>query len=293
MSRAIRRACIDIGSNTTRLLVADCHEEGLREIDQQREFTRVGKGLALGGLIAPEKLREVAGVVAAQLERARALGASEVRIVATAAIRRAANGGQLAEEIHRACGLPVEILSGEDEARLAFCGAARALGHRPTGDLGVVDVGGGSSEIIVGLAPDQVRWSASLRLGSGDLTDAWFHSDPPTAEELDRARLEVKRELDQLAVPRPEEAVAVGGSATSLGRLAGPLLDQPGFEGALELLLSEPAAVVAGRFALDAERVRLLPGGLLILREVSSLFEAPLRIARGGVREGVLLEARG
>jgi exopolyphosphatase/guanosine-5'-triphosphate,3'-diphosphate pyrophosphatase len=101
----------------------------------------------------------------------------------------------------------------------------------------------------------------------------------------------VAKALAGVDVPHPVEAVAVGGSATSLRRLAGPLLDADAFRRALHLLASEPRAEVARRFALDLDRVRLLPAGLVILEAASELFGTSLQIARGGVREGVLLEA--
>jgi exopolyphosphatase/guanosine-5'-triphosphate,3'-diphosphate pyrophosphatase len=128
-------------------------------------------------------------------------------------------------------------------------------------------------------------------IGSGALTDHCLHSDPPTPGELESARHEVAAALAGLAPPCPEVAVAVGGSATSLGRVAGPVLDAPGFERALSVLTSEPAAAVAGRFLIDAQRARLLPAGLLILQGTSRLLEATIQVGRGGIREGVLLEA--
>src|SRR5205823_3255542 len=105
-------------------------------------------------------------VVAEQVKRARLLGANEVRAVATAAIREAGNGASLAAGIREECGIEVEILSWQEEARLAFVGVARTLESSPAGKLGVVDVGGGSSELVVGTAPDRVSWAASLPLGS-------------------------------------------------------------------------------------------------------------------------------
>jgi exopolyphosphatase/guanosine-5'-triphosphate,3'-diphosphate pyrophosphatase len=230
-------------------------------------------------------------VVQLQLRNARELGAADIRCVATAAIRRAGNGAHLVTAVRGACGLGVEILSGDEEARLAFVGAARTLDHVPAGKLGVVDVGGGSSELVIGTAPDRVSWCSSLALGSGDLADSCLRSDPPSATELSQARSQVARALDNLDVPRPVEAVAVGGSATSLRKLAGPLLDHETFSRALRLLASESASDIARRFVLDLERVRLLAAGLLILQAASELFGAPLQIGRGGVREGVLLEA--
>ena len=195
--------------------------------------------------------------------------------------------------INGTCGLTVNVLSGDEEARLAFVGAARTLDHSPGGPLGVVDVGGGSSELVVGTVPDSVSWSTSFGVGSGELTDACLSSDPPSSDELAAAKQRVRTAFSGVTVPHPVEAVAVGGSATSLRRLAGPLLDADAFKRALGLLGGAPRAQVAREFALDLERVRLLPAGLLILQAASELFGAPLQIARGGVREGVLLEAAG
>jgi exopolyphosphatase / guanosine-5'-triphosphate,3'-diphosphate pyrophosphatase len=287
----VRRACIDVGSNTTRLLVAESDGARLRELHQERAFTRIGRALRDDGTISPEKIVEVVQVVAGQLATAHKLGAVGVHAVATAAIRGAVNGEQLVRAIREHCGLEVKILSGEEEARLAFVGAARTLGHIPGGALGVVDVGGGSSELVVGTAPDKVSWSISFRVGSGDLAERWLHSDPPSAEELDRARADIAEALRGVEVPRPSEAVAVGGSAASLQRLAGPLLDADSFARSLGLLAAEQAGEIARRFGLDVERVRLLPAGLLILEAASGLFGAALQIGRGGVREGLLLEA--
>ena len=159
--------------------------------------------------------------------------------------------------------------------------------------LGVVDVGGGSSEVVVGAAPDQVGWWASVPIGSGALTDHCLHSDPPGPAELESARHEVAAALAGLAPPCPEVAVAVGGSATSLGRVAGPVLDTRSLERALTVLTAESAAAVAERFLIDAQRARLLPAGLLILQGASRLLEATIQVGRGGIREGVLLEAVG
>jgi exopolyphosphatase / guanosine-5'-triphosphate,3'-diphosphate pyrophosphatase len=287
----VRRACIDIGSNTTRLLVAECDGGHLLEVHQERAFTKIGRGLLEDGTIAPEKIAEVVDVVAAQVENARKLGSDEVHGVATAAIRRAANGDALVSAIRGRCGLGVRILTGDEEARLAFVGAARTLDHLPCGSLGVVDVGGGSSELVVGTAPDAVSWCVSFEVGSGDLADEFLHSDPPSRAELSHARTHVANALVGLDVPRPAEAVAVGGSATSLRRLAGPLLDADAFVRSFGVLATVRRAEIARRFALDRERVRLLPAGLLILQAASELFGASLQIGRGGIREGVLLEA--
>ena len=103
----------------------------------------------------------------------------------------------------------------------------------------------------------------------------------------------IDQALSQLEVPQPSEAVAVGGSAASLRRLAGSRLDAEAFRRSLRLLAGEPARVIARRFELDIERVRLLPAGLLILQAAAERFAAPLRVGIGGIREGLLLEVAG
>jgi exopolyphosphatase/guanosine-5'-triphosphate,3'-diphosphate pyrophosphatase len=287
----MRCACIDIGSNTTRLLVADCAAGGgLLEVHQARAFTRIGRGLAVDSRISDAKVAEVAGVVAEQLSLARSLGAGRIRAVATAAVRRAENGEELLSAIAAVCGLHVEILSERDEARLAFIGAGRTLGRGVAGELGVIDVGGGSTELAIGHLPDAITWSVSLQVGSGDLSDRFLDSDPPREAQLTAARAHIATLLQGIEVPRPAEAVAVGGSATSLRRLVGDTLDPPALSRALRWLTSTPAETVAITAGLEQQRVRLLPAGLLILEAAVERFGVAAVIGYGGIREGVVLE---
>jgi exopolyphosphatase/guanosine-5'-triphosphate,3'-diphosphate pyrophosphatase len=287
----VRLGCIDIGSNTTRLLVADCDDGRLLWVHQERAFTRIGHELQASKRIGPAKIGEVVLVVAAQLASARAHGVDTTLAVATAAVRQSENGDELVDKILKATGLTVQILSAEEEARLAFVGVAGTLEHAHGGDLGVVDVGGGSSELVVGSPELGVRWWASVPLGSGTLSYTYLHSDPPAVAELRTARIQVLAALAGLRAPRPAMAVAVGGSATSLARLAGAVLDAEGLARALELLAAAPSVDVAARFEIDDQRARLLPAGLLILQGVTELFGVELMVGRGGIREGVLLEA--
>jgi exopolyphosphatase/guanosine-5'-triphosphate,3'-diphosphate pyrophosphatase len=288
----LRRACIDIGSNTTRLLVADCEGAGLIECRQERVFTLIGRSIDASGAIPDEKLREVLAAVVAQQAIARELGAVEVRCVATAGIRRAANGDALVQLVRDACGgLELEILTGAEEARLAFIGAAWSVGAGNESGLGVVDAGGGSSELVVGDAPAAVRWWVSMPLGSGDITARWLHSDPPTSAEIEQAKRHT-REFFADVQPPPDvgRLVAVGGSATSVRLLAGSVLDLDVLDHLLDAAQRLGAVDFARKFGIDVQRARLLSGGLLILRAVSELFAAPLEIGRGGLREGLLLD---
>jgi exopolyphosphatase / guanosine-5'-triphosphate,3'-diphosphate pyrophosphatase len=283
-------ACIDIGSNTTRLLVAEAADGQLRELLQQRAFTRIGRGRKREDRIEDGKIAEVAEVVATQVRVAEELGALELRAVATAAIRQAANGDELVAAIRAKAGVDVHTLDGKEEARLAFVGATRTLGHPPDGEVGVVDVGGGSSELALGTLAGGVHWSASFRIGSGYLTDAYLRSDPPSIGELHSVRQHVAGVFEGLEVASPALGVAVGGSATSLRRLVGGVLEHETLERGIRVLASNPIAELARRFELEPERVRLLPAGILILEAASDRLGVPLQIGRGGLREGVVLE---
>jgi exopolyphosphatase/guanosine-5'-triphosphate,3'-diphosphate pyrophosphatase len=283
-------ACIDIGSNTTRLLVAEARDGQLRTLLQQRAFTRIGKGLKGDGRIAAGKVAEVAEVVTRQVRLAQEQGADEIRAVATAVIREAANCSELIDAVRDGAGVDVVVLSGDEEARLAFVGATKTLGAPVDGDVAVVDVGGGSSEIVVGTVAGGARWSASLRVGSGFLTDAYVRSDPPSASELHAVREHAAGAFEGLEVPPPQHAVAVGGSATSLRRLVGGMLEYETLERGVRILAGTPIAQVARRFELDPQRVRLLPAGILILEAAIECLGQALAIGKGGLREGVLLE---
>ena len=289
----MRIGCIDIGSNTTRLLVADCDGRRLQVIRQERSFTRIGTELLEHGALREAKIAEVVAVVAAQVASAHRDEVSEIRAVATEAIRRAANGAELVRAITAATGLAIDVLSGEQEARLAFLGAAATLEQPVDGELGVVDVGGGSSELVVGRPPSQISWWASVGLGSAALTHIHLHHDPPQPAEIAAARADIARTLAPLIVPRPAVAVAVGGSATCLALLDGAVLNPDALGDALGLLACDPSAEVALRHSIDPHRARLLPAGLLVLAGAAESFGTALRVGRGGIREGVLLEASG
>ncbi|MFZ0087958.1 MAG: hypothetical protein WAL63_00535 [Solirubrobacteraceae bacterium] len=288
-----RAACIDIGSNTTRLLIADRVGDRLVEVHQERAFTTIGRGLSAGGTISDAKIDEVVAVVARQAVLAAAYDVQALHGVATAVIRTASNGTELVDAIARRTGLEVEILSGEEEARLAFVGAAGMLESVPHGELGVIDVGGGSCEMAVGRAPNRVVWWTSVAVGSGAVTERCLTTDPPRTSELAAARVRIAEALAGVTPPRPQLALAVGGSATSLGRVAGTELDAGALRRSLVLLVTEPAAVVARRFQIDVRRARLLPAGLLILQAIAERLGAVLRVGYGGIREGVLIEALG
>jgi exopolyphosphatase/guanosine-5'-triphosphate,3'-diphosphate pyrophosphatase len=285
--------CIDIGTNTTRVLVAEPRPQGLREVLQRRSFTRLGRGLAPGARIPAARIAETASVVAEQFALAEQAGASSIRAVATAVIRRAANRDEFCAAVRSHGGLEVCVLDGEEEARLAFLGATRTIGRELEGRIAVVDVGGGSTEIAVGTMAGGVDWSRSVEFGSGFLADVYLGSDPPCADELEAVRAHAAGALAEIDPGPVDIAIAVGGSAASLRRLVGGQLDAGSLERALRVLTSGPASSVAARFDLDAQRVRLMPAGLLALDAAAQALGRPLEIGCGGLREGVLIDLAG
>ena len=285
-----RCACIDIGTNTTRLLVAELDGRRIAELASERAFTLLGAAGAASGEVGRAKIEEVAAVVARQVHQAEELGAQALRVVATAAVREAVDRAALAAAIDAACGARLEILDAADEARLAFAGAIGTLADPPAGVLAVVDVGGGSTELVVGSAAGGVTWAVSLPVGSSLVMHADLPSDPPTRDELSRARATIDALFASVRPPRPAIAYAVGGSATSLHGLVGAELGGEALAGGLDALVSGPAAAVALRLELHVERVRLLPAGILLLDAAARALGVPLRLAGGGVREGVVLE---
>jgi exopolyphosphatase / guanosine-5'-triphosphate,3'-diphosphate pyrophosphatase len=283
-------AAIDIGSNTTRLLVAEPVDGQLKKVMEQRAYTRIGKAVDKKGRIQAEKIEEVGEVVGTQMRLAQELGAKEFRAVATAAIREASNGEAVAEAVGEAAGIPIEILPEEEEGRLSFIGATKTLGHPSEGLVGVVDIGGGSTEVILGTVTGGVQSVRSWPVGSGNLAEEAISSDPPSAAEIRRIRDRIDDIFEGVEFEQPTQAVAVGGSATSLRRLVGAVLEYETLERGIRVLSSDPAVDVGRRFELDPTRVRILPTGVLLLEKVSDLLGQPLQIGKGGLREGVILD---
>jgi exopolyphosphatase/guanosine-5'-triphosphate,3'-diphosphate pyrophosphatase len=276
---SMRCACIDIGSNTTRLLVADVVDGRLTTVVQQRSFTRIARAIGPDGEIPAATIAAVADVVRRQREVAQAAGAAHLRVVATAAIRRARNCAAVVAGLGAQAGVAVEVVPGDDEARLAFLGATRTLAVPPPSTIAVVDVGGMSTEIAIGTMADGVTWARSYPVGSAALA-AGCAADPPTPAAA----------FAHAEIPPAAEAVAVGGSAASLPTIVGPIADPLALARALAVLTAAPAAEVARMHDLAPERTQLLPAGILVLGAAAERLSQPLRIGRGGLREGVILE---
>jgi exopolyphosphatase/guanosine-5'-triphosphate,3'-diphosphate pyrophosphatase len=213
---------VDLGTNSIRLLVAR-FAEGEPEPNQLARdtvITRIGQGVDKTGQLAPEALRRTVRVLDRFCRRARALGAERIHLAATSAVRDASNRADLAEAVERLTGEPMEVLTGEEEAALAFLGATRGLGH-PAPYL-VMDVGGGSTEFVMG--DREPSGSVSAQIGSVRLTERYVHTDPPSSEELDKLELAVTSVLhqveDRIPVHDALTLVGVAGTSTTLQALA-------------------------------------------------------------------------
>jgi exopolyphosphatase/guanosine-5'-triphosphate,3'-diphosphate pyrophosphatase len=282
-------ACVDIGSNTTRLLVADVDDGHLRELAAVREFTLLGSAAADDGSIPRAKIEETAEAVAAQIATARRLGAKLPTIVGTAVLRSAPNADELAAAVDRLTGFPLRVLSEAAEAELSFLGATSASELDGDGAVAVADVGGGSSELVVGHPGRKPDWWHSLPIGSAALARECLRGDPPSSDEVATCRYRAAEVVRTLNPPPVTTALAVGGSATSLRLLAGPRLDDRALERALHVLAHSSYADVARDHELDVRRVKLLPAGIAILAAIAGLLGVPLQVAGGGLREGVIL----
>jgi exopolyphosphatase/guanosine-5'-triphosphate,3'-diphosphate pyrophosphatase len=286
-----RVAVVDVGSNSVRLLVSDVVNGQPTFVHTDKVMARIGQSLGREGRIDDRKIGEVAGIVSRFVTDARRLGAREVRAIATSATREAVNGHELAEHVRDASGVTLEVIDEDEEARLAFVGTLASLDEPQAGEIGVVDVGGGSTEIVVGTTADGVAWSRSFRLGSGRLSDRFIDHDPPLASELDRIREAIDAVLPAASdVPAPEYGLAVAGSATNLRRMVGPLLDAETLGRALRLLTGGPSEQIARQFQLEPARARLLPAGALIFEASMQRLGTPLWVGRGGIRQGVVLD---
>jgi exopolyphosphatase/guanosine-5'-triphosphate,3'-diphosphate pyrophosphatase len=284
----MRVGVIDVGSNTIRLLVAERRAGELVPVDEEKAYVGLGAEILRHGAIGAPKLAEAVGVARAQAAVARAAGSELLEVVVAAPGRQAANADELVHELARATRAPVHSLSADDEASLAYAGAV-AKSDVQAATVAVVDMGGGSTEIAVGAPPSPPAWLRSVDVGALRLTAARLQNDPPSDEELAAAARATHEAFAGIVPPRPHTALVVGGSARAIAKLVGRRLGQRELEEALELLTARRAAKVARLHGIDVERARVLPAGALILAEVVRRLGVPLRLGRGGLREGVAL----
>jgi exopolyphosphatase / guanosine-5'-triphosphate,3'-diphosphate pyrophosphatase len=287
--REMRVAVLDVGSNTVRLLVATAADGRILPVVEERAQLGLGREIEVSGGISRRKVREVSSVVREYLAQAARHGADRIEVLVTAPGRQAENGPEFIEALATATGTPVHALSAEEEGRLAFAGAVASL-PVPPASVSVCDVGGGSTQLVFGTGSGGPVWFRSLDIGSLRLTQRFCRHDPPRKAELAALAAEVAEAFTGLAPPLPRVALAVGGTARGLRRLAGRSLGERDLERALERLTRRSAEETARRYGLECRRVETLPAGTVVLAEIRRRLGAPLVVARAGLREGAALE---
>jgi exopolyphosphatase / guanosine-5'-triphosphate,3'-diphosphate pyrophosphatase len=282
----MRVAVIDVGSNTARLLVAEVDAGEVETVAEDRAYLRLGEEIAGGG-VPPAKLAEAAAVVRRFAKRAVAFSVARAETIVTEPGRHGAASAPLLDALRTATQGPVRVLSAVEEGRLAFEGAV-VRAERPPEVVAVVDVGGGSSELAIGTPLLGPAWVRSFAVGSLRLTSAWLHDDPPTAAQLAATRDAVRLVLSSRP-PRPDGALATGGSARALVRLLGRRYEAADLDEAVRLLASRRANAVVRAFGIHPRRAGTLVAGTIVLAELARLLDCPLEVARGGLREGAAL----
>jgi exopolyphosphatase/guanosine-5'-triphosphate,3'-diphosphate pyrophosphatase len=217
----MRVAVVDIGTNSTRLLVAEVEHGQLRELERRTTVTRLGEGLEASGRLSDAAIARVSDALASYRETIGRLGAQRVIAVATSAMRDAQNGPELRDEIKRRFELDARTISGDEEARLTFLGAT--AGRRQGAETLVIDIGGGSTEYVVGRPGGDPGFHVSTRMGSVRHTERHLHGDPPTESELaalaEDARTTVEGDVPAEIRARVDAGIAVAGTATSLAAI--------------------------------------------------------------------------
>jgi exopolyphosphatase/guanosine-5'-triphosphate,3'-diphosphate pyrophosphatase len=280
-------AVIDVGSNTVRLLVLQDGET----LFTVREPIGLGAAVEELGRIPHDKLEQCADVVSAFAASAREAGAKQLEVLITSPGRQAANGEELLEQLALAANAPARILGAQEEGRLAFVGALAGASGLARRRIAVVDVGGGSAQVVIGTRATGPVWLRSLDIGSLRLTKRMLPNDPPGRSALDDARAEVERMLEGFDPPATQAGIAVGGSARALRRITGgSRLDHDALDGAIRTLADISQAELIARFELPPHRARTLAAGTVILAAIQARVGTPLKVSRTGLREGALHE---
>jgi len=279
-------AVVDVGSNTVRLLVV----RGGRPVLSEREMLRLGADVERDGRISDSKIAHAATVVASYADQALRAGAQRLEVLVTSPGRQAANGDELVEALALASRSPARILRAAAEGRLAFVGAVGSAEPPARRTVAVVDVGGGSAQVILGTRRQGPHWQQSVDLGSQRLTSRLLSAEPPGEWAIRRARAEVARYLAGLGPPEARAAYAVGGSARALKRIVGPRLGHEEFDFLLELVATMPAVELGRRYGIAAERTRTVAAGAVLLAAFQQLLGTPLKVVRGGLRDGAVSE---
>jgi len=291
---AVIGAAVDVGANSVHLLVAAVDGRRVIPLVDESVFLGLGDRVAAHGTLGAGARDELALALATYAETARRLGARDLTFLGTEPIRRAADAAALVREVAVASGVSLHVLDHHEEAILNLLGVT--MGSAIDHDMLVVDIGGGSSEVIVA-GPGRRVATVGLRTGSARLTHDHLRDDPPTSYEIGAMREVARRVVAGTPVVNPAELVAVGGTASNLVRVLGEaaadrVLTHDRISTALALLSVEPSADIAARHLLRPTRARILPAGAVILDAILERCGADrIRVVDTGIREGAVLAA--
>lgn len=287
---AMRVGIVDVGANTLRLLVAAQEDGRLVALREQRVQLGLGEEIERCGALSEEKLSEAAAVARAHVRRARKLGCERIDVLVTSPGRQARNGNELASILREATGAATKVLKPEEEGELAWYGAV-ATADYPSDSVAVCDVGGGSTQLVVGTVSGGPAWVRSVDLGSLRLTRRTLATAPPSQADVDAARAQVEAAFVDLAPPLALAAIATGGTARALRRIVGTTLEPETLSSAARKLAKRSDRAIATDYGVDRARARTLLAGTLILMEVQRRLGIGLQVGRGGIREGAALLA--
>ncbi len=274
---------IDVGTNSTRLLVADVEDGKVSPLERRSTVTRLGRGVDLSGHLASEAIEDVCTAISGYVGILEELGAETVDTIATSAVRDAGNGSAFIAELRERFALSARVLDGEEEARLTYLGATSE--SSPTEPTLVIDIGGGSTELIVGTGAE-ITFHDSLQAGVVRHTERHIASDPPTAGELEALAGDV-RTLIESSVGSGVTAtrgIAVAGTPTSLAavemelepydpaRVHGHVLALPSIQRMLSRLASVPLAERVEIPGLHPDRAPTIVAGVVVLVEAMRAF---------------------
>jgi exopolyphosphatase/guanosine-5'-triphosphate,3'-diphosphate pyrophosphatase len=293
LTRSGTVAALDFGTNTLKLTVAQCSNEGIKEVYSAAAVVRIGRAIGLDGQIADEAI-ERAMTALIEFERvSRQYGATTFTAVATEALRVARNGPDLVDRIAQDTAWKLDVISGDQEARLTFEGLRHELPERGTGLI--VDIGGGSTELV--LAKDRSWISAeSHQVGSGMLTDRCFTSDPPDEQQIEQARDQAIGILDRSGIDRTtriDQMLLAGGSGLFMDALSRhfrhEMLTLATLPGLIDELTNRPAVKIAAILSIPIERARVLPAGHQVAMTAIEMFEPEALLAvPSGIRAGII-----
>jgi exopolyphosphatase/guanosine-5'-triphosphate,3'-diphosphate pyrophosphatase len=305
----MRLAAIDIGSNSLHMIIADVTRDGhIEVVDRVKETVRLGHRSFTTGSLTDEAMDMTVRTLDYFSRLARLRGVSRMRAVATSAVREARNRDPFIARIKRETDIEVQVISGDDEAKLIFTAAQHALGLDGGPHL-LLDIGGGSAELVL-VKDTKPLWMKSAKLGAARLSERFLPDDPPTTSQRKHLIKHLEDEIgDQLRSARREGVVRVIGTSGTvntliamaraargeeLGRLHGAAASPEEVETITEQLVERSAAARADMPGMDAKRIDLMPAAALLVDFVMRRSDAPQLIAcTWALREGVLLELVG